>query len=973
VLVAALSLSVTDSVQRAQAWPPLLLLLERWADACAPAHRVPVRPWERVKPPPLPQQQHRPPPDGSNAPTDVLPAAMAIVLPVLAALSARAESGDGDSALELATLLPPVCGLFAAAAAVGEPARTAQLHSALGTACSALHCAAPQLLMLGTYANTSAAGSPGSEEPLSLLLRSWSKLASHQAQPAHVVWATAALLHALAAVVSPTLERLVGSAVRRQVCMPPSLEAWALGEAEQVAVGSVVSSLAGLYACGQVLGSALCRSMVAHASGQSRECAQQDTLQGLVELLQAAVMTDCSNGSGSGSCGSDLADETCYAVALSALAGTISAGLAAGLLQGVLMAGTAPGTAVATTTTTTPAWVAGEAAWTAAAPVLLGQQSPVLQPLWQQQVEQQVCKIQEVLKAACSCAEAATTAAAAAQAVVHLQPGGMRHASDITALTSSCATQLLGQAYARLGQSHGPALGQLPQGGSSSSSSSSELPALLCCLCYAQRQCCGLAGLHHAAGACGDAASAAAWLRTAAHRHTPSEVGGLGRWLAGRAAALPAPERGVLVTAAASGAAAAAHDCEGYLAATTPEVLAAIDGPAAQQQLDRLFALHLLLLDGAWRTAGQDGARPPQSDTPAAAVMLAELAQTERLAGTALACLSHLQFCALQLPAYGELLRSLVGSVAASATAADAFLTTALPRYDDLTSLLPLHSSAHASAVPRWVGSQVLLAQLRFLLPLLPLAVKQACCLQRAPEATGRVLPLLLLLVPHPDPSLSLAVHSALAGLFAVAAGGAGGAGDGLPLAHSASGAAHLLGELERAAPLYLLRALAALPGGGNADGLASVLHCLLRDLPASSAVPLLALQLVCQRAADLAGGGTGGRQTSGPSLPTDGSSCVIDADAARQLLGLLPPGLAVLPYQQLPAALQLLHKCVDAVPDAALPSWLLTLHDGVMAVEDCVRKPHLVAWLDSLAADVATRLQGLDRCGGVPPATGVL
>jgi hypothetical protein len=147
------------------------------------------------------------------------------------------------------------------------------------------------------------------------------------------------------------------------------------------------------------------------------------------------------------------------------------------------------------------------------------------------------------------------------------------------------------------------------------------------------------------------------------------------------------------------------------------------------------------------------------------------------------------------------------------------------------------------------------------------------------------VLPLLLLLLPHPVAAVAQAAHAAFAGLVAVAAAAAAAAAEQEPL-KPASGQlqqqsvqlavspvpndnAHapmlllqqqqqqqqrvpLIEIVQHAVPMYLQRSLAALPGHGSLDGLSSSYYSLLKNLPTGSAMGLFCVNQVAARALEL-------------------------------------------------------------------------------------------------------------------------
>ncbi|KAF8062080.1 hypothetical protein HT031_004340 [Scenedesmus sp. PABB004] len=573
---------------------------------------------------------------------------------------------------------------------------------------------------------------------------------------------------------------------------------------------------------------------------------------------------------------------------LAALAGAVAAGAASGSLEAL---------------TPLPA---AEDVWAAAAGA-----APPLQPLWRQHVEQQALLLARALSVACArCA----------------QDDGA--APDDAA--GWCARLLAGGAFARLASAHGAALDALEQWPRPLQQPAPSLAGLLCGLSYVLHQGCGLAGALFHAGVRGDAGAASAWLAAQQREHGPHAVGALARWLAGAAARLPDDEQRALLGALRREAEARAEAYAAYLAAAPAAVVQRVDAAALRQQLDRGFALHVALLAALW---GACERRPGAAGGVARAAVAAQ----------GLAGLGALQFCSVHLPACAELLRGLVGAVAGDAEAADAFLGAALPEYCALTRELHAPGEAGGPAGERaWMASPVLVARLAFLLPLVPVA----CGAARDPAgAAARVLPLVLLLLPHGVPHVAQAAHAAFAGLWAAAAA---------PAVAAAPAQAALRGVLRQAVPLYLQRSLQYLPSVGSLEGFAIGSVCLLRELPPRDPMALLVVRRTAARAVELAWEDAA---QQGPAA----AAAAAPAAAAASLVEQVALALQALDFGQLPAALDAVAAAVLAAPSPARPAWLAALYRGSLS-DDYARRPLLVAWIDGLAKRVTAAQQRLHQ-----------
>lgn len=343
-----------------------------------------------------------------------------------------------------------------------------------------------------------------------------------------------------------------------------------------------------------------------------------------------------------------------------------------------------------------------------------------------------------------------------------------------------------------------------------------------------------------------------------------------------------------------------------------------------------------------------------------------------------------LWLCALQvqLPSYVELLRALVTALAGSSAAADAFVKTALPCYDALVQPLQgqqpsgIHQadmvtgssscSSDGSSSSAWLANPVLISRLSFVVPLIPVACKASA--DQAAAASSS-LPLLLLLVPHPVAQLSEAAHSAVAGLFALAAEGA---------IRTSTGQAEVMltqqqqqdalqRTVEQAVPMYLQRSLEFLPGCGSFEGLVVGFNRIVRDLPVGSTMVLLVVKLVADRAVQLAekavsesNSGVQAQHQLPPSAESAAASSSASPAAAAapaasklfasKLFELLQLAVQAVDYQLLPTVLQLVGHAVLQAPLRLQQQWVSNMYNSCLAVDDYARKPALVAWIDGLA-----------------------
>jgi hypothetical protein len=436
---------------------------------------------------------------------------------------------------------------------------------------------------------------------------------------------------------------------------------------------------------------------------------------------------------------------------------------------------------------------------------------------------------------------------------------------------------------------------------------------------------------------------------------------------------------------------------------------------------------------GSDNTALVKAADEPVAAEPASASATWQQCHRGAAAAQALATLAELQFCRVQVPGYVDLLRDLVVTLAGSAAAADAFLVAALPCYDAMTQPLlgpsrtatvaaaaaagcrgsssedcqqqqisnasegmqttddenqvtAANSSSHQTLIPAgdpWLADSVTVAKLSFLLPLIPVACRASTDIAEAAKA---VLPLLLLLLPHPIEQTARAAHSAFAALFfsaaddaskdAAVAAGAGGS-------QQQQQQQALEKVLVQAVPLYLRRSLRWLPESGSVEGFGFGFTCLLRHLPTGHASLTLAVEQVAQKMLQLeeqqqlqqqqqqppplgAAARNAGSSSSipGQRLPAAGSKKSKDrlnddeqqlvsnaaGAAADQLFELLQLAVQLVDYQLLPTVLVQVAGAVTAAPSASVrEQWLAGLYQSCLGVGDYTRKFAVMQWFDEL------------------------
>lgn len=328
-------------------------------------------------------------------------------------------------------------------------------------------------------------------------------------------------------------------------------------------------------------------------------------------------------------------------------------------------------------------------------------------------------------------------------------------------------------------------------------------------------------------------------------------------------------------------------------------------GQQLREALDRLWVLTLTPLSVVLHLWPRDPhtltppshsmtAIPDQApQAPTTAMQAAGLPGRQAVGLAALLAVADLQFCAVQLPITSELVTAAVGEVVRSPAACSAFLE-ALPCYDAIVQpiqaavsastgvcspvpqlgapLQPLQqglggptsappseaqqqAQAHASqpfaasaAVPgapqapqiqaRWASDAVLGAKVAFLLPI------AAVCATRAHDACAaahQLLPLLFLLMRHPQPPLVAASHTAFTTLMSHLSSPSLTMFDQVKPGQTAGSSPVQL--LEQALPYYVQRNLALPLQLPCLEGLEKGLPVVLRGVPTASPTAMYCLQ----------------------------------------------------------------------------------------------------------------------------------
>jgi hypothetical protein len=448
-----------------------------------------------------------------------------------------------------------------------------------------------------------------------------------------------------------------------------------------------------------------------------------------------------------------------------------------------------------------------------------------------------------------------------------------------------------------------------------------------------------LAGLFYCAAAQQPPAAAQQWLQEHSLSAVAQEVGALTRSAAALAARLPLPLL----------APAAQHLCQQVqqlsaaysmysMLLLPPGFAGQLDSSAIRSSLDKAFVCAVTMASSMQQALQQSLQQQQQmplqpSASSGSALMAQQQAEAVHTQVALLAAMAHLQFARVQYQPYTELLRALVSSITSSSAGCDLALAQLVPCYELIAA--PVPSAAAGPGPARWEVDAVLLARLTFLLPLLPLFVRQG---SSPAAAAHKVLPHVYLLLQHPEAHVSTAAHSSFAALVA----GLGEAGQ---------------GELvEQAAPFYLARSLACFPGRCSAEGLAIGLQYLMKHLPAGSAMQLLVMELLAERCCALlreewhagvpaTAAGAGGASGAGSmgALGPAGAAGLKDASAGVQLFVHLCQMLLAVDYELLPSGRQMVEGVLQGAGQAAalLPQLYLVL----LTSDDYVRKPQLVRW----------------------------
>ena len=133
-----------------------------------------------------------------------------------------------------------------------------------------------------------------------------------------------------------------------------------------------------------------------------------------------------------------------------------------------------------------------------------------------------------------------------------------------------------------------------------------------------------------------------------------------------------------------------------YSLSAPADWLAAVDGLAVRQLLDRLFMSCLVLLAAGWEAAAAAGA--------------AGGGQRAQQAAAVAGALADLQFCRVSAPQYAVLLKAVLAEVPGDAAAA-ASLAACLPCYADLVAPCPARGGEAA-----WLADGVAAAKVQFLM-----------------------------------------------------------------------------------------------------------------------------------------------------------------------------------------------------------------------------------------------------------------
>lgn len=209
-----------------------------------------------------------------------------------------------------------------------------------------------------------------------------------------------------------------------------------------------------------------------------------------------------------------------------------------------------------------------------------------------------------------------------------------------------------------------------------------------------------LGPLSHAAAALLPPAQAAEQVRQQVSSALVQHAGSMARTLAEQYPLLDAASQQRVLQQVQAAAQQARQQYQQYSLATPANWLAAMDGAAVRQLLDRLFLCCCVLLAAAWQAAPQ----------PAAAGAEAA-AQRAQLAAGVLLALADLQFCrVVAAPQYGPLLTAVLAEVPGDPGAA-ASLAASLPCYAELAAACPMRGGQAA-----WLADGVAAAKVQLLM-----------------------------------------------------------------------------------------------------------------------------------------------------------------------------------------------------------------------------------------------------------------
>ncbi|KXZ46956.1 hypothetical protein GPECTOR_39g450 [Gonium pectorale] len=428
-----------------------------------------------------------------------------------------------------------------------------------------------------------------------------------------------------------------------------------------------------------------------------------------------------------------------------------------------------------------------------------------------------------------------------------------------------------------------------------------------------------------------------------------------------------------------------------WLAALPPAAAGAL-----RDMLDRSFVCAVSVLLTA--TDALELPQPPSTAAPAPAAAAA--ADEAAMAVRALGALADLQFCAVQVRAYGDLVARLNAAVAAAPAAAVQPLISLLPCYPALAAA---YGGAPAVAISR----------LAFLLPL------AASCLPHAPHfevAAAAVLPYVYLLLKGAPEQVTQAAHAVWAATLArlceregdgevrePGSGGGGAAGGQsaalvAPAHRSAGGSAAAVEVAASMVPYYMERTCSPPCSAGDVELMEKGLRQAVRSLPGGHPVKAWAVRCLAQQlaawmgnapaaaaapgtapasppAAAAAAAGAGPPHAGSPLAPHPGPAASPAAGPTQRAAGALGTLAAELDFPLLPHALAALDELVLGLGHDGRTVVLQELYESWMQCNDYARKPLLDEWLRrAVAAPLAAAAQGrlgwADLRAGAPSGT---